>query len=159
MSGFNFDIIKKDFTQLKRTLPVLIGNDAQRFFVEAFNKQGWTDKGFEKWKTPQRRVSGTPAYKYPKTKDTARRTRATLIGKSGGTKSGSHGHLRQSVNNSRKTTTWNKILFSVPQPYAKRHNEGLKGMPQRKFMGNSHKLTQMMAQKMHRELTKIFMPR
>lgn len=158
MSRFRFDIIKTEFSQLKRELPVLIGNDAQRFFVDSFKKQGWTDGGFQKWKTPQRRIPGTPAYKYPKNKDKGRKTRATLIGKSGGTKQGAHAHLRQSVNNSVKKASWDQILFSVPQPYAKRHNDGLKGMPKRKFMGNSKELTSKMALRMHKKITKIFKP-
>lgn len=137
MSKFGFDKILTKFQTMKRDLPPIIGNMAVRYFVKSFSDQAWEGKA---WKEVKRRLPGTPAYKYPKGKDLERRNRMILIGKSGGTGSGSHPHLRASVNNSLKKAEWSEILFTVPQVYAKRHNEGLDGMPKRQFIGHSNEL-------------------
>lgn len=154
-SKFGFDKMIKSMDRVKKSLPRKVGNQATRFFVDSFNKQGWTNVSFQKWEEPQRRRAGFDAYKYPKNKDLGRRTRPILIGKSGGTKSGSHIHLRQSVNTSMKKATWNEILFVVPQKYARRHNEGLDDMPQRKFIGNSATLMRSIKKNVNREIKKV----
>lgn len=158
-SRFGFDKIIQKMDRLKRELPPIVGNMGQRFFVDSFSSQGWTDAGFEAWQKPQRMTEGTPSYKYPKRKDLGRRSRAILIGKSGGTKSGSHTHLRQSVNTSLKTAVWDDILFSVPQAYARRHNEGLGGMPKRQFIGNSQTLISLIKNRIDRDMKIVLSPR
>jgi len=155
MSAFGFDKMEQKMQKLKAELPLQVGNIATRFFVDAFSKQGWTDKSFIPWQEVQRRIPGTPSYKYPKKSDLSRHGRNILIGKSGG-KGGASTHLRQSVNNSLKSAKWEEILFSVPEVYAKRHNEGLDGMPQRQFIGNSATLTENIKQKIGTEMKKVF---
>lgn len=155
MSRFGFNVMLQKMDALKRDLPPVIGNMGTRFFVESFTKQGFTDKSFEPWQKPKRMIAGTPEYKYPKKKDLNRHTRNILVGKSGGTKSGAHTHLRQSVNTSLKQSTWTNILWSVPQPYARRHNEGLVMMPKRQFMGSSYVLTINIRNKVNNEMIKI----
>lgn len=131
-SRLNFDKLKKNIEILKRELPVRLANTAQNYFLQSFQKQGWEGK---KWEEVQRRISGTNAYKYPKKKDLGRRRRPILIGK-GSTQ------LRRAVANSARTgvTQWPIVRMIVGLPYAKRHNEGLKGMPKRKFFGDSKEL-------------------
>ena len=144
---------------MKKNLPIQLANISTRHFVDSFKKQGWTDGVLQKWPEVQRRKHGTGSYMYPKKKDLGRRKRMILTGKSGGTKGGSHAHLRQSVNTSMKTATWDQILFSVPQPYAKAHNDGLKSgrftQKQRKFMGNSKQNIAKMKHRINKAMTKI----
>ena len=143
MSKFRLDKIAQNFQNLKRTLPPVIGNMGQNFFRQSFEKQGWTDETFTPWKQVQRRIPGTPAYKYPKKNAADRHSRAILIGLR--TKGGVH--LRDSVNRSLKTAEFDNISFAVSQKYAAVHNFGgpVKNfvMPQRKFMGHSATLLRM----------------
>lgn len=129
MSKFNFDRVLTNFKQLEQELPKELANTTQKFFNNAFRQQGWDGKT---WQTPQRRIPGTNAYKYPKSKGLGRRTRATLV------KSGA---LRRAVATSLRVATFKKVRFEVDLPYAKVHNEGLQvrnfKMPERKFMGDS----------------------
>lgn len=159
MSRFGFDKMKKQMERLKAELPQQLGNMGVRFFVSSFDKQGWTDSGFQAWKKPKRMITGTPEYKYPKKRDLNRHSRAILVGKSGGTRSGAHIHLRQSVNTSLKSAVWPYIEFAVPQPYARRHNEGLDRMPKRQFIGYSHTLATQMREKINSEMRKVLMSR
>lgn len=133
------------FEKLKQTAPIVIGNMALNFFRSSFENQGFTDNALMKWPEVQRRIPGTPEYKYPKKNAGDRHGRGILIGLR--TK-GNGPHLRDSVNTSLKQTTWESILFTVPQPYAAIHNYGLTmkngdKMPQRQFMGNSVTLINM----------------
>lgn len=108
MSRFGFNKMLGAMNQLKRELPLQVGNIGQRFFVNAFTKQGWTDKTFVPWVPRKDHKNRLPL----------------LIGKSGGTKSGSHAHLRASVNTSVRSASWPFVTFGVPQPYARIQNEG-----------------------------------
>lgn len=108
-SRFRFNEMLKSMSALKRDLPPVIGNMGLRFFVDTFSKQGWTDNGFHPWEPKKDKKNNLPI----------------LVGKSGGTKSGAHTHLRKAVNNSLVKTTWNEILYDVKGvPYARIHNEG-----------------------------------
>lgn len=108
-SRFGFDIMLKKVEAMKRDLPPVIGNMGLRFFVDNFAKQGWTDKSFKAWEPKKDKKNTLPI----------------LVGKSGGTKSGAHTHLRKAVNNSLVRSVWNEILFDVKGvPYARIHNEG-----------------------------------
>lgn len=126
---FHFDQVIKDFEKVKRELPRELAVDSQNFFQESFRKQGWDDNGVQEWKTPQRRIPGTRTYRYPKTRDLGRRTRAILV------KSGA---LRRDIRI--RSVSFHRTVISTSLPYAQRHNEGLNGMPKRKFMGVSRKL-------------------
>jgi|SRR6185369_2376845 len=152
MSRFRFNKMLEKMSALKRELPIELGNMGQRFFVDAFRKEGWTDRGFIKW-APRKDKSNL---------------RPLLIGKSGGTKNAAHIHLRQSVNTSLKKSTWDEILFMAPQKYAAIHNEGGEGlafgkykftMPQRKFMGNSHVLIGNMSKRVNLRMNQVLKAR
>jgi phage gpG-like protein len=148
MSKFNFDKVQRNIEKLKRDLPIVLANDAQRFFNSSFVKQGWDGVN---WITPQRKIAGTNAYKYPKKGANARHTRATLVGS---------GKLRRTVAQSLVSKTFQSIKFIVNLPYAAVHNEGLpiKGgrMPQRKFMGDSETLRKLQREKINKAVKSVW---
>lgn len=155
MSKFRIDRIASNFERVKKDLPLVIGNMGQNFFRRSFDRQGFTDNTFKAWKEVKRRIPDTPEYKYPKKGAADRHSRAILIGKrtSGGI------HLRDSVNRSLKKATFDSILFSVPQVYAAAHNYGLRvknfTMPQRKFMGHSRTLLNMVEEKINKSMSRL----
>jgi hypothetical protein len=59
---FTFDKLRQNLAQVKKDLPRLLANDAQNYFLGAFKNEGWDGS---KWKEVQRRIEGTPEYKYP----------------------------------------------------------------------------------------------
>jgi hypothetical protein len=122
---FNLGRVKENMERLKKELPPLIANQAQTFFTRTFSVGGWDGKP---WELPNRKKPGTKEYEYPKKKGLQRRKKPTLV---------KTGKLRRAVSMSAKVVTWDKISFLVDLPYAARHNEGLKGMPKRQFMGSS----------------------
>lgn len=148
MSKFNFDRVQRNIEQLKRELPIVLANDAQRFFNQSFVKQGWEGHN---WQTPKRKIPGTNEYKYPKKGANARHTRATLVGT---------GRLRRTVAGSLVSKTFQSIKFVVNLPYAAVHNEGLpiKGgkMPQRKFMGDSETLRKLQREKINKAVKVVW---
>jgi hypothetical protein len=124
---FRFNEVKRALQLVHRELPVKLANQAQNYFVKSWSAQGWDGRP---WKTPKRRIAGTPEYKYPKLKDLGRRTRATLVGKQSG-------RLRRAVSNSIRSKTMNSVRLVVDLSYAHVHNEGSGRMPRRTFMKDS----------------------
>lgn len=148
---FGFMDMHYRFQQMKRTLPLQIGNMGTRHFRRSFEDQGFTDERFEKWQKPQRLIPGTSAYKYPKKNAATRHARGILV---------QRGFLRNAVQNSLRTFTWENISWEVSLPYAEVHNEGLemkngKKMPQRKFIGESKVLLKAIQDKIINELNKL----
>ncbi len=92
-----------------------------RHFKQSFQDEGFTDKALDKW------LDITP-----KRKDQKRRGNGSLPPILTDT-----GDLGRSVTG---TETSQGVVFSSDKVYAQRHNEGLKGMPQRQFMGPSARL-------------------
>ncbi len=124
---FGFGAVKEKLLQMKKELPRVLANDAQKFFVSRFTAQA--DVNNKPWQEVQRRIPGTKAYTYPITKGLTRRTKPILIGT---------GRLRREVNSSIRLATFEMIRLTVGDlPYAERHNEGLDRMPQRQYMGDS----------------------
>jgi phage gpG-like protein len=128
MSKFNFYRVLDNLNKIKRELPVLLANQAENYFVDNFKKQGFDNK---KWQEVQRRIAETRPYMYPKNKGLSRRKKPILIGS---------GRLRRAVANSKKITTFNKILLEVNLPYAANHNEG-DTVPKRQYIGQTRELT------------------
>lgn len=139
-----FDLVKKNLGLVKRELPLVLANQAKNYFVESWRRQGWDGVP---WKIPQRRIPGTPAYKYPIKKGLGRRTRATLV---------ETGRLRRDVSNSVRSANFELIRLVVDLPYANRHNEGLDGMPKRTFMGQTVELGRMQINTINAYISKIF---
>lgn len=149
MSKWGFDKVLRNIEEMKRDLPKVLANDALRYFNDTFVKSEWDGV---KWQTPQRKIAGTKAYKYPKKGANARHTRATLV---------KSGRLRRDVRSSLKLATFDKIRFEVRLPYAAVHNYGLKmkngrNMPTRKFMGQSKALSVLQKQKINLAIKKIW---
>ena len=139
---FKFGELQQRITKMKRDLPIKLANNSRLYFSATFKNQAWDGRP---WQEVNRRIEGTQEYKYPKKKDLGRRTRPILVGK-GSTK------LRRAVNNSIRVQSWPIVRLVVDLPYARRHNEGLNGMPKRQFMGNSPIL-----HKQHLEIIDKFM--
>lgn len=144
MNEFNFGRVLTNFSQLKRTLPVKVANDAQKFFVASWQRQGWDDTGVVKW--------------MPRKKETKRtQGKAILVGT---------GKLRRAVNNSIRETTFDKVRLVIDGdtiPYAAVHNEGLRAgrgagfiMPKRQFMGDSQDLRKIQLKTITKEIDKIW---
>jgi phage gpG-like protein len=102
LSKLKLDEALKKFEQVKKTLPEVLANDAQRFFMASFRKEGWDDGGIKPWE-PRKNESS---------KDKGR----NLLVKTG--------RLRRAVANSLRGVTWGLIKFVVDVPYAIVHNEG-----------------------------------
>lgn len=127
-SPWNLDEVEKRLHQTKEVLPAEIANVSQSYFESSWRKQGYDGK---KWKEVQRRIPGTKAYKYPKTKGLGRKTRAILV---------RSGRLRRSFHVLSKR--WDNITIANSAPYARYNNEGGKNLPQRQFMGQTNELGQ-----------------
>ena len=147
---FRFGAILRAKELMKRELPLLLANQAQNYFVKSWADQGWDGV---KWKEVKRRESGTPEYKYPKFRDLGRRTRAIMVG---GVYNKKGEHLRNQVARSIQTVSFPLIRLAVYSPYAERHNDGLNGMPRRRFMGQTIKLTGMQRASIDKAIDKIF---
>lgn len=152
MSKFNFDRVMRNMDKVKAELPPIVANDAQRFFVDSFNKQGFNE-GEQPWKEVKRRTEGTPEYKYPKNKGLGRRTKAILSGT---------GRLKRAVNSSIKEASFDRIRLAVSDvPYAEIHNSGGtagKGaqIPKRQYMGDSPLLREKLRKKIKTVVDKIW---
>lgn len=144
MNKFNFDEKLKKYKAFQRETLVLLANQAQNYFLDSWQKQGFDGK---EWQEVQRRIPGTNAYKYPKKKGVGRRTQKILIG-AGYSKRG--GTLRRAVSTMARTSQImeDSVRMVIDLPYAKIHNEGGKAgrglkanIPKRQFVGQTKELT------------------
>ena len=128
---FKFGELKQNITRMKRTLPIVLANQAQNYFVESWERQGWDG---QPWPDVKRHDKNGNAYKYPKALRARKLSSPILVGvyrgRSGGT-------LRRAVSRCIRSATFTSIRLMVDLPYAARHNNGLDGMPKRQFMGKS----------------------
>lgn len=131
--NFNIDKMVTLFKLSKAKLPVIIANDAKNHFVKGFEQDGGqTDKG--KWD--------------PRKKDPKGGRRGILIGRKGGTL---WKHIKV------VSSSWDVMkIAAVGIIYAERHNEGLAGMPQREFLGNSKVLNKDIEKTLTKEIAKMF---
>ena len=141
---FEFDKVFEKLQQMKPKLPQEIAAIAQSSFVKNFNDESFFGK---KWQQVQRRIEGTKAYKYPKTKKLSRRVKPILVGT---------GKLKREVNSSIRQATFDEIKLGVDLPYAGYINEGTEKMPQREFMGNSPILEKKIKDKIKKSISQIF---
>ena len=147
MNKFNFSEV---LSKLKNTdISLDLANTAKNDFLDNFRQQGF---GTSKWKEVKRRQDGTKAFKYPKTKDLGRRTRAILQGKGSG-------RLRKDVANSVSTGHRNNNMsysLVVDNEYAGYHNEGSGNLPKRQFVGTTERLNKKLLQKISSRLNNIW---
>lgn len=125
---------KREFLKVLDQMVPVMGNDALNHFKDSFTNQGFTNESTEKWKPRKRQ-------------DRKRPGRAILI---------DTGRLRRSLRYSRLRQYTVQIQSNVP--YANRHNEGLAGMPQRKFVGYSGKLNKRLIEKFDQRIKNVFRP-
>lgn len=135
----------------------VIGVEGKKFIDKNFRDQGFTDTTTKKWdkrKTEDRngrditRYSSNRVGRNGSFNAYGRRNanRAILVGHaSGGNKLKNSFKYYVSSGNS-------SVSFRSSKPYAARHNEGLKGMPKRQFIGKSAYLNRQIADKITREL-------
>ena len=119
-----------------------VGNTAKVFFVESFRKQGWDDQSVERWKPRKKKTYRTRSGKV--VDDT---TRATLV---------KTGDLRRSIKRNPANRAALSIKISTDLAYAARHNNGLKNMPKRQFMGDSYNLNEKVKAVIVKRLDKVF---
>ena len=141
---FEFDKVFDKLQQMKPKLPQEIAAIAQSSFVKNFNDESFFGK---KWKEVQRRIEGTKAYKYPKTKKLSRRVKPILVGT---------GKLKREVNSSIRQATFDEVRLGVDLPYAAAQNEGTNKIPKREFMGNSPILEKKIKDKIKKSISQIF---
>jgi phage gpG-like protein len=130
---FNFKGIEKKARTTLENAMVEIGNAAKSFFVENFRKQGFDDKSVERWQ--------------PRKKADKRAGRAILV---------KTGDLRRSIIRNPANRAALSVKISTDLVYAARHNDGLKGMPKRQFMGDSYNLNERIKKIIVKRLDKTF---
>lgn len=114
----------------KRKLVKRIAVDGEQFVSQNFKKGGFQDGSLKRW--PDRQDRSDPG-------------RSTLV---------KSGVLR---NNTRARTIGdNRVQLVNDAPYARRHNEGLDGMPKRQFMGKSKTLNKAIKKQIGKSLRKLF---
>lgn len=107
-----------------------IGMLAKKQFTDNFNKGGFDG---QKWK-PRK-----------PTKNKRDVGRAILV---------KSGVLKRSITS--RVQGWDRIVIGSYTPYSQRHNEGLYGMPQRKFIGDSKILDKKVLDFVTRKMNGIF---
>lgn len=118
----------KLFQQEKKTLPAKLGNGAVKFFRSNFDREGFLDRSVSKWKRRKYRPRG------------GQKKILTVSGR-----------LKRSIR--RLQTSWGRIVIgSKGVIYAERHNEGLKGMPKRQFIGESATLEKAIKKRIEKEI-------
>jgi hypothetical protein len=141
----------KHKVEVTQVLPIKIGVRAVNLFVANFDKQGFdTGAGVQMWPEVERRKPGTASYKYPLHKQLKRHMSGILI-RSGRGRRSVAGSLRYPVTGSGLIV----IPFEVEAGYMGYHNEGGKHLPQRKFMGDSPKLREIIADEVNNSLNRI----
>ena len=139
---FNFKNIDLKARKALEAAIVDVGNTAKVFFVESFRKQGWDDKTVQKWKPRKKKTYRTKSGKV--VDDT---TRAILV---------KTGDLRRSIIRNPANRAALSIKISTDLVYAARHNNGLKKMPKRQFMGDSYNLNEKVKAVIVKRLDKLF---
>jgi len=146
VNKFNLKEVFARFEKLKTELPRVVANQAQNYFVRAFTAQAWDG---DRWKEVNRRIPGTPEYKYPKFKGLSRRTTPILV---------RTGRLRRSVSNSIKIARWDRIQLIAEAPGAIALNEGNpeRNLEARPYMKQSDILDQEIRAKITKYVDKIW---
>lgn len=151
MSKFNFQRVIDNIDQVKKELPVLLANDAQKYFLASFKDQGWNGNP---WEEVERRKPDTKAYKYAK--PVSKRTMPILQGT---------GLLRREVSliAANAIITYDRFNFKVKLildddmvPYGKFINEGTDNMVVRPFMKASPGLREILFNRIKRYMDNVW---
>lgn len=162
MAG-NLGDLQKKLDHAARKLPDMVLQvfevEGLKFIEKNFRDQGFNDAGLNKWKkrkTTDRKGRDLTRYRTNRKGTAGSLTkfgredigRAILVGhETGGDK------LKLSFRARKEARA---VKFYTYKKYAQRHNEGLKGMPKRQFMGKSKYLTDQINNKITRQLDILF---
>lgn len=147
VGSFKFKLTKRLFKEQKRTLPIILGNQAKNFFLQAFRKGGFTDISFRRWIPRRKRLAKG------RTSPTIKEA-ATLV---------KSGKLKRSIKV--RPATFRKTRIFTNLIYAAIHNFGLKGlafgkhvfkMPERPFIRDSKALERKLERRVLKEINKVF---
>jgi phage gpG-like protein len=155
------NLLNRAATQMPRQTLSIIGVEGKNFINKNFRDQAFTDSGTEKWKerkTQDRQGRDITRYR------TNRKGRAGNLNKYGSsikdrailTGFATGGNKLRNSFKYRVSLGSSQVSFYTSKEYAERHNEGLSGMPRRKFMGKSNYLNNQISKKINKELDKIF---
>jgi len=111
---FDFSKFQRRWEQEKKQLPVIVAREAENHFKEGFRLGGFLDDVIQKWLPRKKPDAG----------------RGILV---------KSGRLRRSIR-AVPGYDFSEIKIASDVPYARRHNEGLDGMPKRQFLGPSKML-------------------
>ncbi|WP_264520377.1 phage morphogenesis protein [Flavobacterium sp. N1994] len=147
--------------QIPEKALTIIEVEGKNFIQKNFQDQGFTDSVLDEWeerKTTDKKGRDITTYRTNRRGKKGSlnkygsdiKDRAILVGKgTGGNK------LKNSIK-SRVNRSTKEVRYYTDKEYAARHNEGLDGMPERRFMGKSKYLDGKISDKLKRELDKIF---
>lgn len=140
---FGFKYVLANIGTLKRTLPALLANQAQRHFVSSWSKNGWEGTP---WAEVQRRMSFTKAFMYGKPADRTRHINVKT------------GALRRAVGDCIKAVSFERtdLIVSVPGDYAEYINDGTDKMPARPFMRDSELLIHKQIELIEKEVDRVW---
>lgn len=143
---FKFNEVLQRVEQTKREVPIRIANLTQNYFVRSFRLQAWDGK---QWQEVQRRIEGTPEFKYPKKKGLSRRTKPIGV---------MSGRMRRETANSIRVAQWPTVRLVQPTPYAEYFNNGTEHSPARPFMGQTKELQNKQVDVIEKSFNKIWHP-
>lgn len=152
-------LLDKAAEQIPNNVLSIIKVEALNSIKKNFKDQGFNDEGLEKWeprKTTDKKGRDLTRYR---TDRIGKQGKLTRFGKKEKKRNILIGHntggnkLWKSFRGRREQ---NRVRIYTYKPYAKRHNEGIDGMPKRQFMGNSQYLREQIKNKVTKELDKIF---
>lgn len=144
---------------MKTDYPVIVKVSSLNHFKQSFIDEGFTDSTLKKWQkrsTTDKAGNSNILYK------TNRRGRAGTLNRKGRMNEGrpvltGYRSAGNKLRNSLKAKIEAKrVIIYTYKKYAKRHNEGEAGMPERPFMDSSRKLDNLIGKKIEKELNKIF---
>ncbi|WP_080058306.1 phage virion morphogenesis protein [Spirosoma aerolatum] len=118
---------------------IIAGVEAVRQTHQAFEEEGFTDKTFVPWPDISQ-----------KRKDQKRKANGDLAKILHDT-----GNLEDSIDYEAQPAL-HQVVIGTDVPYAARHNEGLSGMPEREFLGESEQMHERIVRKLDREFDRIF---
>jgi phage gpG-like protein len=149
--------------QFKKSIPAMVdvmGVESNKFFINSFRQQGFTDTTFQAWK---KRKDTKDTYKRggrKRTRESGAPTRSLNIGRAILIGKGS-GILKRSIK-------WRKygknaVINYSNLPYAKVHNDGLRAgrgkgfkMPKRQFVGYSKVMNRKIVEKINKIIRRTY---
>lgn len=129
---FGFGKMIKRLHEAKSTLPNALAHAGQLFFQQNFDKAKWDGVP---WK--------------PRVSETRKSKGKHLLVRTG--------NLRQSLQNSIRSVSWEKIVWGTDVPYAKYLNFGTDKMVAREFMGENKELKEKLLSKIKFAFDKIML--